>query len=131
MTQYRDMEEAHASELRRQEAAANKRLLALEWVVGLLGAAGFFMGVFTASFLEMSTLWRTCLIAAGALMLLAGSTAALKIEQIAGYYECPDCGERYVPTMRAVFFAPHFGRTRWMKCPKCGCRAFQKKVLTR
>lgn len=131
MTQYRDMAEAHAAELRRLEAAANRRLLALEWVIGLLGTAGFFMGVFAGSFLEMPALWRACLIAAGALMLCVSTAAALKIEQTAGYYECPACGERYVPTLTAVFLAPHIGRARWMKCPKCARRAFQKKVLTR
>lgn len=29
----------------------------------------------------------------------------------------------------ADFFSPHMGRTRYMKCPECGKRSWQKKVL--
>jgi DNA-directed RNA polymerase subunit RPC12/RpoP len=54
---------------------------------------------------------------------------ALKIEQIAGYYACGECGHRYVPTFKAVNLAPHMGRTRRMKCPKCGKKSWQKKVI--
>ena len=52
------------------------------------------------------------------------------IEQKAGYYECQKCGHRYVPTYSKTLFAQHMGRTRFMKCPKCGERSWQKKVLT-
>lgn len=131
MDQYRDMAESHLIEMRAQEEAANRKLLSLEWVVGLMGTAGFFMGIFAASYAVTDARWRAALIAVGTAMLLTGAWVALKIEQSAGYYECPDCGARYVPTMRAVFFAPHFGRTRRMKCPQCDAKAFQKKVLTK
>ena len=55
----------------------------------------------------------------------------LKIEQVAGYYECKKCGHRYVPTMKAINLAPHMGRTRHMKCPKCGEKSWQKKVISK
>ena len=46
-------------------------------------------------------------------------------------YECQACGHRYVPTYSRVNLAAHMGRTRYMKCPECGKRTWQKKVLTR
>lgn len=55
----------------------------------------------------------------------------LKIEHDAGYYECPNCGERYVPTMKAVFLAPHIGHSRKMVCPCCGKRGYHKKVISK
>ena len=55
----------------------------------------------------------------------------LKIEQDVGYYECPECGERYKPTYWKVFIAPHMGRTRRMKCPHCGEKGWQKTVLAK
>ena len=131
MEKYKDMAEAHLLELRQMEEAANRKLLALEWVVGLMATATFFLAIYAASFAVTDTAWRIALIAVGTVIFFTGATVALKIEQAAGYYECPRCGERYVPTMGAVFVAPHFGRTRWMKCPKCGKRAFQKKVLSK
>ena len=55
----------------------------------------------------------------------------LKIEHDAGYYECPNCGERYVPTMSAVVWATHFGTTRKMTCPYCNEKGYHKKVLSK
>ena len=55
----------------------------------------------------------------------------LKIEQTAGYYECKECNHKYVPEYNSVFWAMHVGRTRYMKCPKCGKKSWQKKVITK
>ena len=56
---------------------------------------------------------------------------ALKVEQTAGYYECAKCGHRYVPAYCSVSMAMHVNRTRYMKCPACGKRSWQKKVLNK
>ena len=55
----------------------------------------------------------------------------LKIEHEAGYYECPNCGERYQPTMKAIVWAPHMGTSRKMTCPHCGQKGYHKKVLSK
>ena len=55
----------------------------------------------------------------------------LKIEHDAGYYECPNCGERYVPTMKAIIWAPHMGWNRKLTCPYCGKKAYHKKVISK
>ena len=55
----------------------------------------------------------------------------MKIEHDAGYYECPNCGERYVPTMKAMFWAPHMGRSRKMTCPHCGKKGYHRKVISK
>ena len=55
----------------------------------------------------------------------------LKIEHDAGYYECPNCGERYVPSMSAVILAIHLGTARRLKCPYCEKKGFHKKVISK
>ena len=55
----------------------------------------------------------------------------IKIEHDAGYYECPNCGERYVPSMLAVLLAIHVGTARRLKCPYCEKRGFHKKVVSK
>ena len=130
MDEYKKMAEENLMLLRQQEEAANRKLLSLEWVIGLSGTATFFMGMFAASFAVTDTLWRAVLIIVSVVVFLADAHCALWLEQSVGYYECPHCKTRYVPTMAAVFLAPHIGRTRYMKCPHCGRRAFQKKALT-
>ncbi|MBE6885229.1 MAG: DNA-binding protein, partial [Ruminococcaceae bacterium] len=32
---------------------------------------------------------------------------------------------------RAVAMAPHMGRTRYMRCPQCEKKSWQKKVLSK
>ena len=55
----------------------------------------------------------------------------LKIEHDAGYYECPNCGERYVPSMLSVILAIHLGTARRLKCPYCEKKGFHKKVISK
>ena len=74
--------------------------------------------------------WQGVLIVfSGMIPAFVGFFFAMKIEQVAGYYECKHCGHRYVPTFKAITFAPHMGRTRHMKCPECGEKSWQKKVI--
>ena len=72
---------------------------------------------------------RVVLIIAGFVIFTVSMLYGLKIEQVAGYYECSECHHKYVPTYKSVNLAMHMGRTRRMKCPKCGKKSWQKKVL--
>ena len=63
--------------------------------------------------------------------LLLATPFMLKIEQTAGYYECAKCAHRYVPTYKSVFMAAHVNRTRYMQCPQCGEKSWQKKVISK
>ena len=65
------------------------------------------------------------------IMIFTVAFIAVGIEQKAGYYECQNCHHRYVPTYWQTNLAMHMGRTRYMKCPECGKRSWQRKVLTK
>lgn len=49
-------------------------------------------------------------------------------QQKAGYYECQKCHHKYIPSYSSVLWAMHINRTRYMKCPKCNQKSWQKKV---
>jgi Zn finger protein HypA/HybF involved in hydrogenase expression len=53
---------------------------------------------------------------------------AILIEKDAGFYECEHCHYKYIPTWKAILWSPHMGRTRKMKCPKCGKKTWNKKT---
>lgn len=131
MDQYKEMAEQHLLEMRKQEELTNKKLLSLETVIGYSSSISFLLMIFAASFAVTITWWRIALIAAGFILFIVGIVTCIKLEHDAGYYECPECGTAYVPSMRAVVFAPHIGRNRKMTCPHCGRRAYHKKVLTK
>ena len=115
----------------KEKQSADKRLLSLEVFIGITGTITLFAMVLLASLASMENWLRIAIIAFGFGIFLASCFYALRINQVAGYYECKKCGHKYVPTYKAVNLAPHMGRTRYMKCPKCGEKSWQKKTLNK
>ena len=116
MDAYNENLEKNLLEAVKQKQEADKRLLSLETLIGIF---------------SVIILLRISLIVAGLILAVIGILYALKIEQEAGYYECAVCHHRYVPTFNGVLWAMHMGRTRYMRCPECGKRSWNKKVLSR
>ena len=128
---YQQKAEEHLLELQRLEAVKNRALLSLELVIALSATVTYLVMLFAAIFAVENIWWRMGLILVGGAFLVVGIVWALRVEHDAGYYECPHCQYRYVPTMKAVVLAPHIGRDRRMKCPRCGKKGYHKKVLTK
>ena len=106
-----------------------RRLLRLENLLTAIAVIAFVASYVVAFSIGVSDRLRTLILAAGVLLLFIPVALALRIEQKTGYYCCENCGRRYVPTYRQVLFSMHVGMTRRMKCPHCGVRSWQKKVL--
>lgn len=123
--------EKNLLEMVKQKELADKRLLAVEVFVGITATFVLFTLIFLAAFVQMDIWLRVALIVLGFGLFLSGCFCALRLEQVAGYYECKVCAHRYVPDFKAVTFAPHMGRTRYMGCPVCGKKSWQKKVLNK
>ena len=118
-------------EMTRLKEEKDKQLLTLEWVIGAIAIVTFFTLLFTAMFVEMDNCIKAILIIIGTFVFLVAMFFGLRIEQIAGYYECGNCHHKYVPTFKSVLWAKHLNRTRKMKCPKCGKKTWQKKVISK
>lgn len=131
MENYNKKLEQNMLEMVKQKEEADKKLLGLEILIGILSMIILLGFTFVASFVEMQAWLRISLIAVGFIVCLIGIGFAIKIEQTAGYYECKKCHHKYVPTYNSVLWAMHFGRTRYMKCPKCNERSWQKKVISK
>lgn len=131
MENYNERTEKNLIEVIRQKEEADKRLLTIEIVIGLLSTAFLFTMVAVAALIQMKDSIRFLLIAIGFVQFLVAMTFAIRIEQTAGYYVCKKCGHRYIPTFGSVNMAMHFGRTRYMKCPECNKKSWQKKVISK
>lgn len=131
MDNYSEEMENNLLELVKQKEKTDKWLLSLEVVIGVVCVAILFVLIIIASVAPMEDWLRITLIVIGLLPLLICCPFLLRIEQVAGYYECQHCKHRYVPTFKAVNMAPHMGRTRYTRCPECGKKSWQKKVLTK
>lgn len=126
---YNEEMEKNLLEMVRQKQQADKRLLTAEWVTGVACLVPLAAAVVFALVIPMAEGLQAAVVLSGLAPVLIATPFMLKIEQSAGYYRCGECGHRYVPTYKSVFMAMHMGRTRYMKCPACGKRSWQKKVL--
>ena len=131
MDNYNKELENNLLDMIKQKEQADKRLLSVEVFIGITATIVLFTLIFVAAFIQMETWLKISLIVFGFILFLAGCFYALRIEQVAGYYECKHCKHRYVPTYKAVNMAMHMGRTRYMRCPKCGTRSWQKKMVSK
>ena len=129
MEDYSKKAEENLVEMKKYEEQA-RLLLQLEWVIGYVCTAAFLILLFTASYLVKEVIWQAVLIAVAVVIFGIGIWYAMKLERNVGYYACGKCGNRYIPSMNMFWWSMHMGRTRYMKCPKCGKWSWQKKVLT-
>ena len=123
--------EQNLLEMTRLKEERDRQLLALEIFIGIVSSVILIGSILLVGTLEISKFPATIIITISSIIFATGMGLALKIEQIAGYYECNNCHHKYIPTYKSVFWSQHMGRTRKMKCPKCGKKTWNKKVLTK
>lgn len=131
MSNYNEKLEKNLISMVKEKEKADKRLLSMEIFIVVLVSAILLSLVFTAAFVQMADWLRVCLIVIGFVVFTIGVAYAVKIEQTAGYYECAQCGHKHIPTFSSVLWSMHMGRTRYMKCPKCSKKSWQKKVISK
>ena len=131
MENYNKEMEKNLLEVIKQKEEADRRLLSLEIVVGIICIVIMLALCIIAAYVPMDYWLRIVLIVCGMAPLLVATPFMIRIEQTAGYYECRKCGHKYIPTYKSVMWSPHMGRTRHMRCPQCNQKSWQKKVITK
>ena len=131
MKEYDKKAEKLLLDMQKQKEEADKRLLSIEIVIGVLAMIVFLSLTFIASFVDMQEGLRILLIVIGLVPVIIGVPFAIRIEQIAGYYECRKCHHKYVPSYQSVLWAMHINRTRYMRCPECNKWSWNKKVISK
>lgn len=128
---YNEKAEKALLEMVKKEEMQNKKLMMYENVIGFSSTLSFLIQVLVAVFFVKNTTAQILLFILAFAFLIVGVSFALKIEAETGYYECQKCHNKYVPKYSSVYFAMHLGTTRYMKCPKCGKKSWQKKVMSK
>ena len=131
MENYNEKLEKQLLEVIKQKEEADKRLLNLEWFVIIVSTLVLIVPILIAGYVEMPDWQRVLIMVSGVIPCAVGFAYSMKIEQHAGYYECKCCGHRYIPTAKAMWLSMHMGRTRYMKCPECHKKSWQKKVVSK
>lgn len=117
--------------LKTQYDSAVKHLFNIEIVLVVLSTVVYFVLLLCAIFAIENLVWKYIIICLDVIIFLIGIMFAIRIEQVAGFYVCKHCNYKYIPTFKSVFLAPHSFRTRYMKCPNCHKRSWQKKVINK
>lgn len=132
---YNRQAELNLLKVMKEKEGADRRLLRIETAMSFLILFSFltllFAGIFGYQYFGLPFWAMITMASIGFVQLITLVIIAIRIEQKAGYYECPYCHHHYVPSYLQVLLAPHINRTRYMKCPHCGKRSFQKKVISK
>ena len=131
MKNYEKKTEELLLELAKQEELKNRKLMRAMWTI-LITSSIFYIAIIV---LAMNTLEKGftlgLIICISTIIFVIASFIALKFEVEAGYYECKNCHNKFVPKYLNVLNAPHMSTTRYLKCPKCGKRTWSKKVMSK
>ena len=131
MKKYNENVEKNLLDMVKQKEENDKRLLCMEILIGILSVLPLLISTVIVLIIPLEEWLGSLIVGTSLIPLLIATPFALKIEQTAGYYECQKCHYKYVPTYKSVFVAMHYGRTRYMKCPGCKKRSWQKKVISK
>ena len=131
MKDYNKQIELNLVEIVKQKEESDKRLLNIEIVLMAISITFFIAIIAIVSFVDMP-LWAKIVIGIGGfIQLLASTLICFRIEQKAGYYECQECHHTFIPIFSQSLLVPHMGRTKYMKCPKCGKKSWQRKIISK
>ena len=131
MENYNKEMENKLIEMVKEKEQSDRRLLRMEIVTGIICLVPLIASIVIVNVIPMEEWLGGLIVGLCLIPLLAATPFMLRIEQTAGYYECAKCGHKHIPKYISVFLAMHMGRTRYMKCPECGKKSWQKKVLTK
>ncbi len=131
MNNYNEKLEKNIIEVVKQKEESDRRLLRIEVAMGAITTILFLALLLIASLGNMEDYVRFSIIIPSGIAFTAMCFVLLRIEQVAGYYECAKCHHKYVPSYLSVNKAMHIGRKRYMKCPNCNEKSWQKKVISK
>ncbi len=112
----------------REEA---KKKLILSFIVGMIATISGVGFILIGLLLTMPLWLRIVLILLAAIIIVSGIGAACVLDREAGVFECPHCGERFVPSMKDYVMGAHTLLKRKLTCPNCGKKSYCRKRLGR
>jgi transcriptional regulator with XRE-family HTH domain/predicted RNA-binding Zn-ribbon protein involved in translation (DUF1610 family) len=131
MDNYKEKAEENLLQLKKNEEKSNRRLAVMTFLIEIPGIAVFLVLLLSAVLAVKDRNWQIVMLVTAGAMLLIAVISTFWAQHNVGYYECLECGKRYIPSWSAVIFAPHIGWNRIMRCPYCRKIGLKKKVLTK
>ena len=127
--EYREQAENNLLLLKSQHEKISRFMLTAEYIFAFVTTFYMLAILATVAYLNIADWLRILIIFLDIIPFAISLHFCMLIEKDVGYYECSNCNYKYIPELKKIYIAPHIGRTRYMECPKCGKKSWQKKVL--
>ena len=85
--------------------------------------------VLIAGFAELHAAVRLLLIAIALVVICSVVAVTVVIAVNTEIFECEACGEKFVPTLSSYIMGPHTLSRRYLKCPHCGKKSWNKSNI--
>ena len=106
-----------------------KRRLTVSFVVAIITIISGLSIVLLSALLSAPIWLRICSLVLSLIIVILGVGVCCVLTIDAGVYECPCCGEKFIPSMKDFISGAHTFTKRKLRCPKCGKKYYCKKKL--
>lgn len=112
------------------EKQENKKRITLSIIVMAITIISASVLVMVSGLAQIPDVARIALIAVAVVIIVAGLGVTAVLDMDASIYECPHCGERFVPNFKDYFLGAHTITRRSLRCPNCGKKSYCRRRLT-
>lgn len=122
-------EELIVEDLMKMRQKSKERLIT-SFIVATITILAGTMIILLGALLSVPIWLRIICIVISLTIILLGIGVCCVLTIDAGVYKCPECGNKFVPSMKDFIFGVHTFTKRKLKCPKCGKKSFCSKKLS-
>ena len=114
-----------------KERIRNKKNLIGEILIGCAFIAVVITLILFAGFAPIATYLKIILVALALIFIVVGMTGLIILDANIGYFECAECHERFIPSVKDYTFGLHTLKKRKLTCPKCGKKTWCYKRINK
>lgn len=114
-----------------KERIQNKKKLIGEILIGCAFIGSVITLILLVGLVSIATYLKIILILLSFIFILVGLFGLILLDVNIGYFECAECHERFIPSIKDYVFGMHTLKKRKLKCPICGKKTWCLKRMTR
>ena len=115
----------------KKEKIQNKKKLIGEILIGCAFIGSVITLILLVGIVSIATYLKIILIVLSFIFIFVGLFGLILLDVNIGYFECAECHERFIPSIKDYVFAMHTLKKRKLKCPICGKKTWCLKRMTR
>lgn len=114
-----------------KEKIQNKKKLIGEILIGCAFIGSVITLILLVGIVSIATYLKIILIVLSFIFIFVGLFGLILLDVNIGYFECAECHERFIPSIKDYVFGMHTLKKRKLKCPICGKKTWCLKRMTR